>query len=54
MTATEYVVNVLGGSKVFRGRELPSSSQMRDRIKEGLPFSALESVRERLGLSLPE
>ena len=54
MTATEYVVDVLGGSKVFRGRELPSSSQMRDRIKEGLPFSALESVRERLGLSVPE
>src|SRR5829696_2798722 len=54
MTATEYVVDVLGGSKVFRARELPSSSQMRDRIKEGLPFSALESVRARLGLSVPE
>ena len=54
MTATEYVVDVLGGAKVFRGRELPSSSQMRDRIKAGLPFSALESVRERLGLSVPE
>ena len=54
MTAAEYVVDVLGGAKVFRGRELPSSSQMRDRIKAGLPFSALESVRERLGLSVPE
>jgi putative toxin-antitoxin system antitoxin component (TIGR02293 family) len=54
MTATEYVVDVLGGAKVFRGRELPSASQMRDRIKAGLPFSSLESVRERLGLSVPE
>jgi len=27
---------------------------MRDRIKKGLPFSSLESVRERLRLSVPE
>ena len=54
MTATEYVVEVLGGARVFRSRELPTSSQMRDRIKEGLPFSSLESVRERLRLSVPE
>ena len=54
MTATEYVVDVLGGRRVFRGQELPTSSQMRDRIKEGLPFSSLESVRERLRLSVPE
>ncbi len=54
MTATEYVVDVLGGPRVFRGRELPTSSQMRDRIKKGLPFSSLESVRERLRLSVPE
>ncbi len=54
MTATEYVVDVLGGPRVFRGRELPTSSQMRDRIKEGLPFSSLESVRERLRLSVSE
>ena len=54
MTATEYVIDVLGGSRVFRGRALPTSSEMRDRIKDGLPFSALESVRERLHLSVPE
>ena len=54
MTATEYVIHVLGGSKVFRGRELPTSAQMRDRINDGLPFSSLESVRERLHLSVPE
>lgn len=54
MTATEYVVDVLGGARVFKGRTLPTSSQMRDRIKEGLPYSSLESVRERLSLSVPE
>ena len=54
MTATEYVVDVLGGPKVFRSRALPTASQMRDRVKAGLPFSSLESVRERLRLSVPE
>jgi putative toxin-antitoxin system antitoxin component (TIGR02293 family) len=54
MTATEYVVEVLGGARVFRGRQLPTSTQMRDRIKQGLPFSALETVRERLHLTVPE
>ena len=54
MTATEYVIDVLGGARVFRGRSVPTSTQMRDRIKEGLPYSSLESVRERLHLSVPE
>jgi putative toxin-antitoxin system antitoxin component (TIGR02293 family) len=54
MTATAYVVDVLGGARVFKGRALPSSTQMRERIKQGLPYSALESVRARLGLSVPE
>jgi putative toxin-antitoxin system antitoxin component (TIGR02293 family) len=54
MTAAEYVVDVLGGPSVFKRREPPTSAQMRDRIKEGLPFSSLESVRERLRLSVPE
>ena len=54
MTATEYVVDVLGGSRVFRGGTAPTSTQLRDRIKKGLPYSSLESVRERLHLSVPE
>jgi putative toxin-antitoxin system antitoxin component (TIGR02293 family) len=54
MTATEYVFDVLGGARVFRGRAIPTSTEMRDRIKEGLPYSSLESVRERLRLSVPE
>lgn len=54
MTATEYVVEVLGGASVFKGRALPTSTELRDRIKRGLPFKSLESVRERLQLSVPE
>ncbi len=54
MTTTEYVIDVLGGSKVFRGRTSPSSTELRDRIKQGLPYRSLESVGERLGLSAPE
>lgn len=54
MTASEYVIDVLGGARVFQGRTRPTSTQMRDRIKEGLPYSSLESVRERLNLTVPE
>ena len=54
LTAMEYIVDVLGGTRVFRRRTTPTSVQLRDRIKEGLPYSSLESVRERLQLSVPE
>jgi putative toxin-antitoxin system antitoxin component (TIGR02293 family) len=54
MTATEYVIDVLGGASVFRGRTLPTSTELRARIREGLPYRSLESVRERLRLSVPE
>jgi putative toxin-antitoxin system antitoxin component (TIGR02293 family) len=54
MTATEYIVEVLGGPSVFKGRDVPTSNEVRERIKEGLPFRSLESLRERLGLSVPE
>ena len=54
MTPSEYVVQVLGGAKVFKGRALPTSAELRERIKEGLPYHSLESVRERLRLSVPE
>jgi putative toxin-antitoxin system antitoxin component (TIGR02293 family) len=54
MTATEYIVEVLGGPSVFKGRDVPTSKEVRERIKEGLPFRSLESLRERLGLSVPE
>src|SRR5881296_2515643 len=54
MTASEYVVEVLGGPSVFKGRAVPTSTELRERIKRGLPFRSLESVRERLRLSVPE
>lgn len=54
MTATEYVVGVLGGPKVFKGAAMPSAAEIRDRIRTGLPYQSLESVREQLHLSMPE
>ncbi len=54
MTTTEYVIDVLGGASVFKSRTVPTSTEMRERIKRGLPYRSLESVRERLRLSVPE
>jgi putative toxin-antitoxin system antitoxin component (TIGR02293 family) len=54
MTETEYILDVLGAAKLFRGRSAPSSMQVRERIQRGLPYSSLESVSERLQLSVPE
>lgn len=54
MTATEYVIQVLGGPRVFRGRAVPTVTELRGRVRTGLPYQSLESVRERLNLSLPE
>ena len=54
MTATEYLIDVLGGASVFKGRAVPTSAELRGRIKKGLPYRSLESVRERLQLSVPE
>jgi putative toxin-antitoxin system antitoxin component (TIGR02293 family) len=54
MTATEYLVDVLGGASVFKGSDLPTSTDLRERIRKGLPYRSLESVRARLQLSVPE
>lgn len=54
MTHTDYLLDVLGGSKVFRGRTRPSTAELRARIRLGLPYSSLESLRQRLQLTLPE
>jgi len=54
MTATEYVIEVLGGPSVFKRRDVPTSTELRERIKEGLPYRSLESLRERLRLSALE
>src|SRR5262245_60351873 len=52
--ATDYVVDVLGGPSVFKSRAVPTSTDLRARIKQGLPYRSLDSVRERLQLSVPE
>src|SRR5436853_5076676 len=54
MTAAEYVVDVLGGASVFKSTGIPTAAELRERIKRGLPYRSLESVRERLRLSVPE
>jgi len=54
MTAAEYVIDVLGGPKVFKGRTLPNATELRERVRTGLPYQSLESIRDRLNLSLPE
>lgn len=54
MTATEYVIEALGGRKVFKGQAPPTATELRGRVRTGLPYQSLESIRERLKLSLPE
>lgn len=54
MTATEYVIEALGGPKVFKGRAAPTATELRERVRTGLPYLSLESIRERLNLTLPE
>ncbi len=49
-----YVVEALGGTGVFRGADEPTPDELRDRIKQGLPYRSFESVRDRLQLTMPE
>jgi putative toxin-antitoxin system antitoxin component (TIGR02293 family) len=54
MTATTSVTRALGGQRVFKGRGTPTATELRDRVRAGLPYESLESIRERLRLTLPE
>jgi len=54
MTAAEYIIEMLGGARVFKGGTVPSAAELRELIKRGLPYRSLESVRERLRLSVSE
>lgn len=54
MTAAEFVIEVLGGPGGFKSLSAPTSTELRERVKRGLPFSALESLRERLQLSVTD
>lgn len=51
MTADEYVVHVLGGPSVFKARAVPTLAELRERIRQGLPYRSLKSVSQRLQLS---
>jgi putative toxin-antitoxin system antitoxin component (TIGR02293 family) len=54
MTTAEHVIDLLGGSKAFRGRAVPTPAELRHHVKAGLPYQSLETVLERLNLSLRE
>ena len=54
LTQADYILEVLGGETVFRGSRRPDPVDLRTRIKSGLPYKSLESVRRRLQLTLPE
>jgi putative toxin-antitoxin system antitoxin component (TIGR02293 family) len=54
MTQSDYVLDVLGGTQVFRGPTRSDAADLRTRIQRGLPYRSLESVRQRLRLTLPE
>jgi len=44
MTATEYVIEILGGPTVFKGRAVLTSTELRARIKQGLPDRSQDNV----------
>jgi putative toxin-antitoxin system antitoxin component (TIGR02293 family) len=46
----EEVVSVLGGAKVL-GRRARAPEHLAERVREGLPFAALEAVMEQYGIS---
>jgi putative toxin-antitoxin system antitoxin component (TIGR02293 family) len=50
---TERLVEVLGGRKTLK-RRIGTLAELRETVRSGLPYSALESVREKLGLRVTE
>ena len=54
MSAMQYVIDVLGGPKVFKGPTRPDPAEILELVRTGLPYQALESIRKRLDLSLVE
>jgi putative toxin-antitoxin system antitoxin component (TIGR02293 family) len=46
-------VDVLGGRRVL-GREISTLAELRERVRAGLPYLALEAVRQRFGLQVAE
>ncbi len=54
MSTAEYVADLLGGHAVFKRAASPTTTELRARVKQGLPYRSFESLRERLRLSIPE
>lgn len=53
MASTAAIIDVLGGSKVFRKR--PSSAwDLQTKVRRGLPYAAFESLVSRMGLRRDE
>jgi putative toxin-antitoxin system antitoxin component (TIGR02293 family) len=54
MARTEDLIDILGGAQVLKSGAGAGADLLRERIGAGLPFRSLESVRARLGLTVPE
>lgn len=53
MAATAEIVEVLGGRKALKER-IETAEALRSRVRQGLPYAALEAVAERLALDRRE
>lgn len=53
MIHTEYLVEVLGGKKVFK-RRIVGMDQLRETVKAGLPYASLEALIGKFGLAREE
>ena len=53
MLHTEALVEALGGKKVFK-RRIVNVDQLRETVKAGLPYAALEALRGKFGLARAE
>lgn len=50
MTAAATIFETLGGQSVLRG-DRPGLTELGERVRRGLPYSALKAVMRQLGLS---
>lgn len=53
MSQTAEIVQALGGTKVLR-REISSLEELKEKIREGLPYAAVERLVANFGLSTGE
>lgn len=53
MPTASQIYDVLGGTKLLRSKT-PSLEELRDRIRQGLPYASLEAAADRLSLGSDE